>query len=234
ALPAHNRTTNLNEWLTVYFDEVHHEPYTMLKNLWSLMDAREIDLKWLGYIAQIYGIQINEGLSESTLREWVENLIYFLKRIGSYNALYVIWKVLLSNSSNVMNVYERWDEYCQPSLSAGNATYDRFPGFHPGLPVGIRSYYGPEILPVNDYNWLEFYGQHPSGGSGDLWYSQFNPADYPIHATEPPSAACVIESWDCGISENFLCYNAREVNSYVSSIRTDSVGISASPTGNRG
>ena len=223
ALPYHNQTTNLVEWLKVYFDQVHHEPYTMLKTAWSLMDAREIQLRWLGYIAQIYGIEINEELAELNLREWVENLIYFLKRIGTYDALYVIWLLFLSNSKNVMNVYERWDEWCD----GGIASYDRFAGFHPGIPKGVRSYYGPDLKPINDFNWLEFYGQQPSGGAGELWYSQFDPTLYPVHATEKPDC---YDSWDCGIAEEFPCYEARELNSFVSYIRTDTVGISAYDT----
>ena len=237
AIPPHNQVPNVKEWLNVYFDQVHHEPYTMLKTLWSLMDAREIDLKWLGYIAQIYGIEINEQMSELNLREWVENLIYFLKRIGTYNALYVVWKLYLANSKNVMNVYERWDEWCQPEIwkkdtmeLANFCSFDRFPGFHPGLPAGVRSYFGPDIYPINDYNWLEFYGQQPSGGAGDLWYSQFNPNRYPVHAQDPPSAACNALEWDCGVAESFLCYDTSFVNSYISSIDTFSVGISAFDT----
>jgi len=223
ALPYHNQTTNLVEWLKVYFDQVHHEPYTMLKTAWSLMDAREIQLRWLGYIAQIYGIEINEELAELNLREWVENLIYFLKRIGTYDALYIIWLLFLSNSKNVMNVYERWDEWCD----GGIASYDRFAGFHPGIPKGVRSYYGPDLKPINDFNWLEFYGQQPSGGAGELWYSQFDPDLYPVHAESKPDC---FDSWDCGIAEEFPCYEARELNSFVSYIRTDTVGISAYDT----
>ncbi len=232
ALPPHNRTTNVEEWLNVYFDQVHHEPYTMLKTLWSMMDAREIDFRWLGYIANIYGIEIAEEMAELNLREWVENLIYFLKRIGTYNALYVVYKLYLSNSTNVMNVYERWDEWCQPEIRdidtgglANVASYDRFPGFHPGIPAGVYSYFGPEVFPINDFNWLEFYGQQPSGGAGDLWYTQFNPVKYPTHAQEGPTEDCNDEIWQCGPSESFFCYDDRDASDIISAIQSFSVSV---------
>jgi hypothetical protein len=112
-LPEHNQTVNMTEWLKVYWDQVHHELYSMTKHFWSMLDAREIDLRWLAYIAQIYGIEISESiLNEISLREWVENLPYFLKRIGTYNALYIVWKVFMQNTENKLNVYERWGEWC--------------------------------------------------------------------------------------------------------------------------
>ena len=89
-LPQHNQTINMEEWLKVYWDQVHHEMYNMTKTFWSMFDAREIDLRWLGYISSIYGIEISEKiLNEISLREWVENLPYFLKRIGHWTCNFI-------------------------------------------------------------------------------------------------------------------------------------------------
>ena len=89
AIPQNNRTIKMEEFLNVYWDQVNHEMYNMTKTFWSMLDAREIDLKWLGYIAGIYGIEISEELilNELSLREWVDFLPSFLKRVGTYNAL---------------------------------------------------------------------------------------------------------------------------------------------------
>ena len=91
-LPQHNQTINITEWLKVYFDQIHHEMYNKTKTFWSMLDPREIDLRWIGYLAGKYGTEINdEYLGELPLREWVENLPYFLKRVGTYSALYIVW-----------------------------------------------------------------------------------------------------------------------------------------------
>lgn len=203
-LPQHNQTINMSEWLKVYWDQIHHEMYNMTKNFWSMLDAREIDLRWLGYIASIYGIEISEQiLNELSLREWVENLPYFLKRIGTYNALYIIWKLFLSNTQNHLNVYERWGEWCTRTLdeTVGNIV-DSF----------------------EDHHFLEFYGTQPSGGAGISYYSQYNPDNYPIHVQNPPES-CGTFNWDFGSSENYLLFQNEHLNCSVGDIREDSIQI---------
>ncbi|MHA1420449.1 MAG: hypothetical protein ACTSPO_16150, partial [Candidatus Heimdallarchaeaceae archaeon] len=200
-IPQHNQTINREEWLKVYWDQVHHEMYNMTKTFWSMNDAREIDLRWLAYISQIYGIEISEQiLNEQSLREWVENLPYFLKRIGTYNALYIIWKVFMQNTSNHLNVYERWGEWCVQDLQQEFANVkDEFV----------------------DHHFLEFYGTQPSGGAGDYYYSQYDPANYPVHALEAPSGACGTYSWDTGLGENYLLFSYRDLNCSIGDIHED-------------
>ena len=154
AIPTHNQTINLVEFIQTYFDRVHHEVYTMTKTLWSLFDPREVNIKWLRYIARIYGLEIDENLNEQSLREWVENLIYLLKRVGTYNAIYIIGRLFLGDTPNKLNVYERWGEWCRQVSSEAE---------------GFR-----------DYHFLEFYGVHPSGGAGSSWYDNFNPDNVPV------------------------------------------------------
>jgi hypothetical protein len=187
ALPPVNRTTNLVELVDVWYDQVNHEVYNMTKYLWALLDSKEVDIRWLGYIASIYGIEINEDINEFVLREWVDLLVYFLKRVGTYNALYIVYKVFSGGSANVINIYERWQEWCQSG--AGDVPpFKEFPNFAPS---------------INDFNWLEFYGIYPSGGAGIAWYDQFSPSGaptpspysidmnpYPTLALEAPSAGC--------------------------------------------
>jgi hypothetical protein len=154
-IPTHNQTINLVEFIQTYFDRVHHEVYTMTKTLWSLFDPREVDIRWLQYIAGTFGIEIDTNLDEQAIREWVENLIYLLKRAGTYNSIYIIGKLFLGKTKNVLNVYERWGEWCRQNVG-GNSEF-------------------------RDYHFLEFYGIHPSGGSGPSWYDNFNPDDVPVN-----------------------------------------------------
>jgi len=188
AIPTHNRTPRLVEMMDVWFDQINHEPYNMTKYLWSMLDAKEVDLRWLEYIARIYGIDINIELDELTLREWVDYLVYFLKRIGTYNAIYIVYKVFTALSTNKLNVYERWDEWCQ-SGAGDIPSFKEFPNFFPG---------------TKDFHWFEFYNLPPSGGAGDAWYSQFNPSGaptpnpytidwdaYPTHTLIEPSCSMV-------------------------------------------
>lgn len=200
-LPQHNQTINIEEWLKVYWDQIHHEMYNMTKTFWSMNDAREIDIRWLAYIANIYGIEISEDiLNELPLREWVENLPYFLKRVGTYNALYIIWKTFMSNTSNKLNVYERWGEWCIQDLeqSLGNVV-DTF----------------------EDHHFLEFYGTQPSGGAGNHYYSRYNPSNYPTHALESPSVSCSTFKWDTGFGESYLLFKNLNLNCSVGDIEPD-------------
>lgn len=200
-LPAHNQTINMAEWLKVYFDQIHHEMYNMTKNFWSMFDAKEIDLRWIGYIANTYGIEISESiLNELPLREWVENLPYFLKRVGTYNALYIIYKVFLSNTRNKLNVFERWGEWCVQNI---DDIVDDFV----------------------DYHFLEFYGIQPSGGAGDVWYSQYDPSDYPVHALQSPTEECGTYKWTTGFGENYLLFQSIALNCSIGDIKEKEINI---------
>jgi hypothetical protein len=197
-LPQTNQTVNMTEWLKVYWDQIHHEMYNMTKTFWSMFDAREIDLRWLGYIAGIYGIEISEEiLNELPLREWVENLPYFLKRVGTYNALYIVWKVFMANTANQLNVYERWGEWCTQNLS------DVF--------LDIEDQFV-------DYHFLEFYGTQPSGGAGDYYYSKYDPVNYPTHAQQAPSGDCSTFGWDIGLGDNYNLFSQKNLNCSIDNI----------------
>jgi hypothetical protein len=203
-LPEHNQTVNMTEWLKVYWDQIHHEMYSMTKHFWSMLDAREIDLRWIAYIAQMYGIEISETvLNEISLREWVENLPYFLKRIGTYNALYIIWKVFMQNTQNKLNVYERWGEWCTVTLDQA---------------------FGDIKDVFEDHHFLEFYGIQPSGGAGDWYYSQYNPVNYPTHTLTQPDS-CGTFSWQLGTSENFLASSYENLNCSIGQITGETIEV---------
>lgn len=202
-LPQHNQTINMTEWLKVYWDQIHHEMYNMTKTFWSMNDAREIDIRWLAYIASIYGIEISEEiLNELPLREWVENLPSFLKRVGTYNALYIIWNVFMSNTSNKLNVYERWGEWCTQNL---NNISDEF----------------------EDHHFLEFYGTQPSGGAGNYYYSRYNPANYPTHTLTAPIGECGTYKWNIGVGNNYNLFNTLNLNCAIGDIRENKIDVTA-------
>jgi len=159
-LPPINRTTAMEDWLKGYFDGTHHQIYNLTKNIWSMKDSKEIDIRFLQYIANDYGIEIKEGLTtELALREWVDNLIYFLKRKGDYSTLYIVYKFLLSNTTNTLNVFERWHDW---RLSDYNDA--------------------PLASDWEDHHILEYYSIQPSGAAGDEYYSRYNPDGYPAYA----------------------------------------------------
>lgn len=201
ALPQHQQTINMTEWIKVYWDQIHHEIYNMTKTFWSMNDAREVDIRWLGYIADIYGVEISEDvLNELPLREWVENLPSFLKRIGTYNALYIIWKIFLSNTKNNLNIYERWGEWCVQNLSGIVDSFD-------------------------DHHFLEFYGTQPSGGAGNYYYSRYDPNNYPSHAVESPSGDCSVYKWNINSEENYNLFTKLNLNCSVGDIRENEIDV---------
>jgi hypothetical protein len=121
ALPEHNRTEKLVEYLDLYYDRTHSEIYAMLKNIITLIDPKEVDIDFLDYISDMYSVTISEALSanqwtltEDEQRDFVSRIIYWLKRKGTYSALYILWKLLVGSTTNTLNIYERWHNGATP------------------------------------------------------------------------------------------------------------------------
>jgi hypothetical protein len=150
-LPPHQRTTNLTEFIRLYFDLVHHKIYNMTKNLSTMLDPKEIDINWIEYLTQNYNMDCNINFRDDTsLREWTESLANLLKRKGTYSSLYIIWKIFLKNTSNNLNIYNRW--HLRNLLSFFGIRY----------PLG--NFY--DVLHQVSYGYL------PTGCSGDWWYKK--------------------------------------------------------------
>lgn len=113
ALPTHNQTTKMEELLRIYFDKIYHELYNKEKNIWTMKDPIEIHIDFLSYIASMYGVDLREDtpLSNDRQREYVRDLIFWLKRKGTYASLYIIWRVIVTDTINKLNLYERWHDY---------------------------------------------------------------------------------------------------------------------------
>jgi len=118
ALPEHNRTDNLKEFMKIYFDKIYGQIYGLQKNVSTLLDARESDLNYLKYFALMYGVDLDDSfdLSKSynvenldvKIREWSKDLVNLLKRKGTYSSMFIIWKTLTGNTNNSLNIYNRW------------------------------------------------------------------------------------------------------------------------------
>jgi hypothetical protein len=161
ALPYHQRTENLTEFMNIYFDKIYSQVYNMMKNVYSLMDAREISTDWIEYILNDFDLSVDRYLSGISLREWVQNIVYLLKRKGTYTSLYIIWKTLLKNTTNNLNIYDRW---------------------HPS--VESMGTYVPLAHFVDVLHQVQ-YGVTPTGCSGDYWYLRaFGVAGSVIHIQE--------------------------------------------------
>ena len=183
-LPEHNRTLRFSEFLKIYFDEVYHEFYNKTKDLWSMIDPKEVDEKFIDYMASKMNITTNKDkLGGLPLREWVDQLPNWLKRKGTYSAYYALFKTLLTNTRNNLNVYEKWCEWCVQELR--------------------RSRKYTLTSDFEDHHILEAYNVQVSGGAGPEYYNQFNPKHYPTYADFAPSASCLVNQYTCGTLRNF-------------------------------
>jgi hypothetical protein len=138
ALPPNNRTAKIETFFDLYFDRIYSALYGMLKNLVTLLDPEEVDIDYLTYIAEMYGVTISEEISgaewsldEREERDFVQGIIHWLKRKGTYTALYVLWKLLVDKNDNLLNIYERWDSSATPSVpSLPNFTDYVYPAYY--------------------------------------------------------------------------------------------------------
>ena len=101
ALPEHDRTVNLEEFMYLYFDKVHNEGYNKAKNVKTLLDASEIDPEYMSYIAGEFNIKFNDSFLEENdeelelkKRQYLRNIVPLLKRKGTYASIKIIYDLL--------------------------------------------------------------------------------------------------------------------------------------------
>lgn len=112
-LPQISKNSNIKEFFYLYFDKIHTEIYGLMKNLWTLQDPEEVKSKYLEYIYNMY----DSEMLETTLakqREAAVGLPWFLKRKGTYASLFIIWKSIVGDTLNHLNLYERWHDWPLP------------------------------------------------------------------------------------------------------------------------
>ncbi len=109
AIPEHQRTPKFVEFMNIFFDELYQEDYNLLKEIWNMFDPMFVDRKYLGYLSKFYDMFDVDSFNipELHLREFVRDMIWILKRKGTYTDFFILWRVL-TNTRNRMNIYERW------------------------------------------------------------------------------------------------------------------------------
>lgn len=113
ALPPNNRKELFIEFLDYYFDMVYHEGYSQLKDVWSLRDAMECNETFLAYVPTFYGVPRYDDIPSwfaDIYREYARDVVWLLKRKGTYSSLYIIEDLFCRNSNNIFNVMERWHD----------------------------------------------------------------------------------------------------------------------------
>lgn len=109
AIPEHQRTQKFTEFQEVFYDRVYQEIFDLLKNIWTLLDPMEVDKKYLGYLSKYYDM-FDVNLEFSTplhVREFIRDMVWMIKRKGTYTEYFILWKILTA-TSNRLNIYERW------------------------------------------------------------------------------------------------------------------------------
>lgn len=192
ALPEHNRTDKLTDLMEIFFDNVYHDIYNMTKTLWSFFDAKEVNINHIDYLATRAGIETDKDKIETELglREFVDQLPWWLKRKGTYTSYLTIYKILLGNTKNKLNFYEKWTEWCLRELRDGA--------------IEIFS------SDFEDHHLVERYGQIPTGGAGPEYYNNFNPDKYPTYTDIAPTASCVELSKSCNRLRNFQDFSGSD------------------------
>ena len=181
AIPSNNRTENFVEFTDTYFDQVYSEGYQLLKNVWTLRDGWECDRRFLGYIPTFYGIDRYDDVPEwqtESFREYSSELIWLMKRKGTYASAQIVYELFCNNSKNIFSIIERWhvDQDSGIEGDDGGIVFDDETfTIHDNYPSIVDGY--------NDYIYTGLYGKPtPDGfpGSGAYWYSQFQtPTEFP-------------------------------------------------------
>lgn len=167
ALPSNNRTDNMVEFLQTSFDEVYNRPYYLIRNIFTQSDTHEVNQDYLYYISNMYASPILTPTIEdiNRKRDYVDNLPSLLKRKGTYTSLYLIWKNIIGDNPNYLNIYERWHDPIPPSAGDNPypyfvdhlyTTYPEYQSQPPTGGAGIGYYWSPAVTatgyPTYDYD----------------------------------------------------------------------------------
>ena len=182
ALPMLNRTERIRELFNLYFDRLHHEAYQALKEVATLLDPIECDIDYLGLISQLFNVTLVEEIpDELRKRQFVESIINWLKRKGTYTSIFSIFRIMMGNTFNRLNIYERWHRGKNP----------------PGDAIGDPTVTSPVLPYFQDFNYLAYYGMDYTppvsgsctNGAGDEYYSSLGVSGYPDTFGTPTTGA---------------------------------------------
>lgn len=173
AVPQHTQTERVEELFNLFFDRLYHEAYQALKEIPTLLDPIEVDINYLGKITQLFNVTLIEEIpDELRKRQFTQSIINFLKRKGTYSSLYAIYRIMLGNTSNRLNVYERWHKGKNP------------PGDH----TGNQALTTPVSPWFNDILYTAYYGEDPIAPSGSANFGCRYPVGNEFYGSKGTSA----------------------------------------------
>jgi len=190
AIPEHQRTPKFKEFMDIFFDELYQEAYNQLKDTWHMVDAMYVALDYLGYLSKFYDMfDVNMfDINELQKREFVRDMIWILKRKGTYTDYFILWRIL-TNTVNSLNIYERWhtkDVNAWENWPIGINQFDV--NTWPNYPY-YSDTSGATVVPETEwydviYTQKPEYHQPPiSGGAGHVYYNKPYPCTVDTYDT---------------------------------------------------
>ncbi len=121
-LPVNNQTDNIKMFFEVFFDQFYSQIYNKMKTILVQSDPHEMDERYLYYLLNMFNVSTVHNMDEETERSFISNLPNLLERKGSYSSLYIVWQALMGDTTNLLNVYERWHPWELTSTPLENFT----------------------------------------------------------------------------------------------------------------
>ncbi|MCK5021011.1 MAG: hypothetical protein KAS32_28625, partial [Candidatus Peribacteraceae bacterium] len=197
AVPEHQRTENFTELCNIFFDQLYQEIFDLLKNIWSLIDPMEVDQRYLGYLSQYYDMfDVDvEGATLLHVREFIRDMIWMIKRKGTYTEFYVLWRILTA-TKNILSVYERWHRKDVEGFSMWpESVSPPCTGTWPNFPY-YSDTQGTTNVPPSAYSDVlyvyrpEYDAPTIEGGAGVGWYNKWYPDVYTPDYVAPSASIC--------------------------------------------
>ena len=197
AVPEHQRTPRFTELCNIFFDQLYQEIFDLLKNIWSLVDPMEVDQRYLGYLSKYYDMFDVDfaGASLLHVREFVRDMIWMIKRKGTYTEFYILWRILTA-TKNRLNIYERWHrrdvekfpDWPSTISPSCTGTWPNFPNFsNTNSTTCVPASAWTDVLYV--YR-TEYDAPQISGGAGPGWYKKWYPNIYDADYIAPSGLYC--------------------------------------------
>ena len=197
AVPSHQRTTRFTELCEIFFDQLYQEVFDLLKNVWSLIDPMEVDEGYLGYLSQYYDMFDVEVESATLLqiREFIRDMIWMIKRKGTYTEFYILWRIL-TGTKNILSVYERWHQRDVENFPDWPSTISPpCTGTWPNFPQ-YSDTNNTTVVPSGSWTDVLYWNREEYGapevdfGAGRGWYGKWYPNIYEGEYTAPSVVHC--------------------------------------------
>lgn len=199
AVPEHQRTERFTELCNIFFDQLYQEIFDLLKNIWSLIDPMEVDDRYLGYLSSYYDMfDVDvEGATLLHVREFIRDMVWMIKRKGTYTEFYILWRILTA-TKNMLSVYERWhrkDVENFPDWPKGTIS-PPCTGTWPEFPYYWEDSNGTTNVPPSAYTDVlyvyrpEYESPTISGGAGEGWYRKRYPNVWETEYMAPSAIHC--------------------------------------------